>query len=172
MICLIYQRKCLFFFFSSHSNVEHLISTHCPWLSCRSVCWLAPSDCIDSDNLLFCTLKSLTCSVLVNHSTSSSREGSGIQIWPSESENPLKMWKKGMFIWKQSAGSVRYWYFLNLLSISHSHESPILNCWKQSALSKVIFNLQARQCESGCSCHLRKSYIQMNFFFNDRVLLI
>lgn len=132
----------LFFFFSSQTFHFWIQPTV---LDClvghRHLCWLVPSKCIDSGNLSFCTLKALTCSVLVNHSTSSSREGTCIQIWPSESENPLKLWKGRMFIWKQSAGSLRYWswYFLNHLSVSHSHESPILNCWKQSALSKRSF---------------------------------
>lgn len=47
----------------------------------RSLCWLAPSECRDSSNLSFCTLKALTCLISVNHSTSSCRQGNGIQIF-------------------------------------------------------------------------------------------
>lgn len=47
----------------------------------RTLCWLAPSECRDSSNLSFCTLKALTCLVSVNHSRSSCRQGNGIRIF-------------------------------------------------------------------------------------------
>lgn len=95
-------------------------------------CWLLPRECIDRGNLSFWVLKALTSF------SKPSQRGE----WCSDTI--LWIWKPTGTVERRSGymeaviGSVRWCFlcFLCFLSVSHSHESPIVNCWKQSVLWK------------------------------------
>lgn len=107
-----------------------------PVLGClvghRTFCWLSPSECMDRGYLSFWTLKALSS---FSKSSQSREWCSNTILWVWEPSGSVE----GRNVCMEAViGYVRYcfWYFLCLLSVSPSHESAILNCWKQSAWSK------------------------------------